>query len=72
MAVPQNALLLCTVSGAMKKGVPLRNAPTLSSYHGIQLMSIIDRSKIGISPFYTIYPEVICGKSRLEKSLKAW
>ena len=55
-----------------RKGHFRRNTPTRLSYHSIHLMSIIDQSKMGISPFYTIYPEVICGKSRLEKSLKAW
>ena len=55
-----------------KKGAPRGNAPTLSSYHIQSSMSIIRRRKGMDSPFYTIYPEVICGKSRLANGLVLW
>ena len=56
----------------IKTGHLRRDAPTLSSYHSRDSLSIISVRKTVGSPFYTIYLEVICGISRLVNPLRVW
>ena len=65
--------LLGRVAAAQtKRRHPRRDAPTLSSYHTVQQLSIICMRKVADSLFYTKVSEVICAVSRLEKRLEIW
>ena len=56
-----------------KRSAPPRKRPKpLSLYHSRLFLSIICRANVLDSPFSTIYPEVICSKSRIARKIKMW